>query len=68
MITNTFTTIDNKYIIDVYGNGWAYEVTSADDDELNLWFQDHDAEQLQKETNDFENTDYIDQQFECNFS
>jgi len=45
MITNTFTTIDNKYIIDVYGNGWAYEVTSADDDELNLWFQDHDAEQ-----------------------
>ena len=68
MITNTFRTADDKYLIECYGNGWAYEVTSLDDDEQNLWFQDGDAAQLQADTDNFANTCVIDQHFECNFN
>lgn len=62
-----FNTADGKYTITSHGNGWAYEVTcnaeSAHADAL--WFQDHDAEQLQADTNNFENTEVIGQYFEC---
>jgi hypothetical protein len=68
MITNSFRTDDDKYLIESYGNGWAYEVTSLDDDEQTLWFQDSDADQLQADTDNFANTCVIDQHFECNFN
>ena len=62
-----FNTADGKYTITSHGNGWAYGVKcnaeSAYADAL--WFQDHDAEQLQADTNNFENTDVIGQYFEC---
>lgn len=68
MVTNEFRTHDNKYLIEVYGNGWAYEVTNLEDDEQNLWFQDNDAEQLQQDTNNFEDTSHLDTMFECLFN
>ena len=68
MVTNEFRTLDNKYLIEVYGNGWAYEVTNLEDDEQNLWFQDSDAEQLQRDTNNFEDTAHLDTMFECLFN
>lgn len=68
MVTNEFRTHDNKYLIEVYGNGWAYEVTNLEDDEQNLWFQDSDAEQLQQDTNNFEDTSHLDTMFECLFN
>jgi hypothetical protein len=61
MITNTFRTHDNKYLVRSFGNGWAYEVHCGDE---SLWFQDHDAEQLQDETEDFTNTMVLDMYFE----
>lgn len=67
MTTNEFDTHDGKYTIRSYGNGWAYgvrcNVEGAYADAL--WFQDHDAEQLQADTNNFEDTCAIGQYFEC---
>jgi len=67
MITNEFDTDDGKYTIQSYGNGWGYKVTcnTTGDD---LWFQDHDADQLQADTNNFEDTVIIDQYFENLFN
>ena len=55
MITNTFITEDNKYHIEVFGNGWAYSV-SCQRTGKNLFVQDHDADTLQQETSNFECT------------
>ena len=63
MITNDFNTDCGKYTIVSHGNGWGYEVfcNSTGD---NLWFQDHEAHQLQAETNNFEDTTILSQYFE----
>lgn len=53
MITNTFTTEDNRYHIEVLGNGWAYSVTCQRTGN-NFFVQDQDAEQLQRDTDDFQ--------------
>ena len=64
MHTNQFTTITNRYIVTSYGNGWAYSV--QDQKTLEEFFvQDHDAEQLQQETNHFENEDVLAQYLEA---
>lgn len=63
MTTNEYRTADNKYYIMCYGNGWAYEVKDLQTGE-SLWFQDHDADQLQLETEDFDNTMVLDMYFE----
>ena len=63
MTTNEYTTTDGKYHVKSYGNGWAYEVTDTTTGE-SLFFQDHDAEQLQNETEDFTNTMVLDMYFE----
>jgi hypothetical protein len=55
MNSRTFTTIDNKYVVTSYGNGWAYEVRCKQTDYA-FFLQDHDADELQKMTNDFEDT------------
>lgn len=59
MITNTFITEDNKYHIEVFGNGWAYSV-SCQRTGRNLFVQDHDAYTLQQETSNFECTGALD--------
>ena len=59
MITNTFITEDNKYHIEVFGNGWAYSV-SCQRTGKNLFVQDHDADTLQQETSNFECTGALD--------
>lgn len=64
MTTNEFITADGKYAISSYGNGWAYTIT-CNATGNDLWLQDHDAQQLQTDTNNFENTDVIGQYFEC---
>jgi len=59
MITNSFITIDGRYHVDSYGNGWAYEIT----DQLtgaSLWVQDEAASIVQSDTNDFQDTDPLD--------
>ena len=58
-----FDTHNGKYTIVSHGNGWGYEVfcNSTGD---NLWFQDHDAEQLQADSNNFEDTTVLSQYFE----
>lgn len=63
MITNDFNTDCGKYTIKSHGNGWGYEVfcNSTGD---NLWFQDHEAHQLQADTNNFEDTAILSQYFE----
>ena len=53
MITNTFTTENNKYHIESLGNGWAYSVTCLRTGK-NFFVQDHDADTLQKDTDDFQ--------------
>jgi hypothetical protein len=60
----SFTTTNNRYHVTVHGNGWAYEVTHQESGD-SLWFQDSDAEQIQAETDNFENEDAIAQYFEC---
>jgi|LauGreDrversion4_2_1035121.scaffolds.fasta_scaffold3241946_1 hypothetical protein len=59
-----FVTADGKYHIESHGNGWAYEITDQATGD-SLWFQDSDACEVQKETQDFENTDPIKAYFEC---
>lgn len=53
MITNTFTTPSGKYLVESYGNGWAYTVTHQPSGS-SVFVQDHDAEQMQADTNNFE--------------
>ncbi len=60
----SFITINERYHITSYGNGWAYEVTCQNTGEI-LWFQDDSACQLQTDTNDFENEGAITEYFEC---
>ena len=64
MITNTFITEDNKYHIEVFGNGWAYSV-SCQRTGKNLFVQDHDADTLQQETSNFECTGALDNYMEA---
>ena len=59
MITNSFTTLDGRYHVDSYGNGWAYCITDQSTG-ATLWVQDEAASLLQYDTNDFENTDPLD--------
>ena len=63
MTTNEFDTDNGKYTIVSYGNGWGYEVFCNITGD-NLWFQDHDADQLQTDTNNFEDTTILSQYFE----
>lgn len=58
-----FITANGRFHVTSHGNGWAYEVTDQSTG-ASLWFQDQDAEQLQAESDDFENEDAIDQFFE----
>jgi hypothetical protein len=64
MKTNTFETADGKYHIESYGNGWAYSVTCQRTGE-NFFVQDHDADQLQQDTHNFDNTSVLDNYMEA---
>lgn len=64
MQTNTFTTPSRAFLVQSYGNGWAYEVTDQSTGD-SLWFQDDDATQLQADTNDFEDEAAIRTVFDC---
>ena len=62
--TSSFETQDGNYLVEVFGNGWAYQVTCNSTGDC-LWFQDDHANQLQTDTNDFDDTFIFDQYFEC---
>lgn len=64
MNTRTFITEDGKYCVEELGNGWAYSVTCQRTGE-NFFMQDHDAEQLQKDTDDFACTVVLDSYMEA---
>lgn len=67
MSTNEFDTPTGRYTVTSFGNGWAYTVTCNSTGE-HLFFQDYDAEQIQAETDNFENESAIDQYFDCLFN
>jgi len=58
MITNTFVTADNRYHVESLGNGWAYNVTDQKTGE-SFFVQDHDAEQLERDSDYFECTNVL---------
>ena len=62
-MAHEFLSITERYTITSHGNGWGYEVEDNITNET-LWFQDYDAEQLQKDTNNFEDDDVLRQHFE----
>ena len=62
--TSSLETQDGKYLVEVFGNGWAYEITDNSTGN-SLWFQDDHADQLQRDTNNFDDTYVLDQHFEC---
>lgn len=55
MHSYTFSTHDDRFSITSYGNGWAYEVRCNKTDYC-FFVQDHDADDMQRCTNDFEDT------------
>jgi hypothetical protein len=61
---HVFDSLSGRYTITSHGNGWAYEIEDNVTNET-LWFQDHDACQLQNDTNNFENDVILQQYFEC---
>ena len=63
-MAHEFLSITERYTITSHGNGWGYEVEDNVTNET-LWFQDYDAEQLQKDTNNFEDDNVLRQHFEC---
>ncbi len=64
MITNRFITEDDKYHIETLGNGWAYSVTCQRTGR-NFFVQDHDADTLQRDTDDFTCTGSLDNYMEA---
>jgi len=59
-----FDSGSGRYTITSHGNGWAYEVEDNVTCDT-LWFQDYDANQLQNDTNNFENDVVLREYFEC---
>ena len=64
MISIEFTTPSRRYVVESYGNGWAYTVTDQETGE-EFFLQDHNAQQLQEESNHFENEDVLAQYMEA---
>ena len=60
MNSRTFTTPDGKYAITSYGNGWAYEVRCRQSN-YSFFVQDHEADELQAVTENFEDTHPLDE-------
>ena len=58
----TFLTPTGKYLVTSHGSGWAYTIACTETRE-SLWFQDHAAEQIQQDTNNFEDERAIDDLF-----
>jgi hypothetical protein len=59
-----FESNSGRYTITLHCNGWAYEIEDNVTNET-LWFQDHDADQLQNDTNNFQNDAVLREYFEC---
>jgi hypothetical protein len=59
-----FITSDSKYHVEVHGNGWGYAVTDQTTGD-HMWVQDQDADQLQRDTADFDDTTMLDAYFEA---
>lgn len=64
-MTMTFTVIHDgsTYTVRSYGNGWAYEIDNHECADT-LFFQDHEADEIKKITNNFENMSALDAYFE----
>ena len=62
MTTNEFTTTTGRYLVQSFGNGWAYTVTHQSSG-TELFVQDADAEQLRHDTDDFACESAIDTYF-----
>lgn len=53
-----FVPTNERYYVESYGNGWAYCVSDQTTGR-SLWFQDHDADCIREQTNDFDNLDVL---------
>ena len=53
MKTNAFPTASGRYLIESYGNGWAYEITEQETG-ATIFVQDDSAAAVQFQTNNFE--------------
>ena len=62
MKTNTFTTISGAYLIESYGNGWAYTITDQETG-ANFFVQDDSAAAVQLQTNNFEDESVLAEYF-----
>lgn len=51
-----------KYVVYSYGNGWAYSIEDVNTGE-SVWAQDHDAIQLQSDTDNFNDINAIEDYF-----
>ena len=61
MKTNEFVTIDQRYIVQSHGNGWAYRITENHRGGKSFFVQDSDAIALQEATSNFEHTYALDE-------
>lgn len=63
MSSMKFITQDGLFHITSYANGWAYTVHKQGTN-LSLFVQDHDAETLQRESSNFEDSSVLNQYIE----
>ena len=64
MKTNTFTTASRRYLIESYGNGWAYTVTDQETG-ADFFVQDESASAVQFQTNNFEDETVLAEYFDA---
>lgn len=63
MKTNTFTTQSGRYLVESYGNGWAYTITDQDTG-ADFFVQDDSAAAVQFQTNNFEDESVLTEYFD----
>jgi len=63
MLAHSFVTPDNRYIVESICNGWAYNVTDQRTGQ-SFFVQDHDAEQLVRDSDYFECTNVLEHYME----
>ena len=60
-MTTEFITIDQRFIVQSHGNGWAYRITENHRGGKSFFVQDDDATALQEATANFEHTYALDE-------
>ena len=64
MKTNAFSTASGRYLIESYGNGWAYTITDQETG-ADFFVQDESAAAVQFQTNNFEDESVLAEYFDA---